>query len=207
MPEPGQQKEDLESGRGMPLEGEALVKGNNEEPAEVSAAPLHGGQEDFAAILERNRQQVERSETDEGLDEVMDYIPEKNPDAKPEMKPEAKFEATFEADIPERKILEQFDKEKQPPTATVPAQNAQDDQDEEAKKNVKKHAQQIYGLSDPEKQIEQIVQLAITHDPYYAVKVAKHMDDNYVMNEIHDRLVEAQVREELLKRGLLRTLE
>lgn len=100
-----------------------------------------------------------------------------------------------------REVLEQFDKEKAKTSAAT--QSAQDD---DAKPDVKKHAHEVYQIQDPAQQIERIVQIAITHDPVHAIKVAQHLDDNYVLNEVHDRLVEDQVREELIKRGLLKEI-
>lgn len=99
-----------------------------------------------------------------------------------------------------RQMIEALDKEK-----IQKSTPAKDDADEE-KPDVKEHARQVYQINDPKQQIEKIIQIAITHDPIHAIKVAQHLDDNYILNEIHDRLVEDQVREELIKRGLLQEI-
>lgn len=109
------------------------------------------------------------------------------------------------AQIPEekrREILEGLEGkiEKDAPAKTGSAKS--DDNQEE----VEKHAQEIFSISDPEQQIEKIVQLATSKDPYHAIRVARHLDDNYVLDQVHDRLVEDKVRDELVKKGLLKEI-
>lgn len=77
------------------------------------------------------------------------------------------------------------------------------DAEEKQKEHVKFHAKDVTSLDNPEDQILKIVELASTKDPYFAIKVAKHIDNNYILDKVHDRLTEDQVREALVKKGLL----
>lgn len=162
-------------------EGEFEKKGGEKEKGqaeflEVSGGELASKKEEYEEIITRNREQVEHSNN------MVESDKERIID-------------------PERKTWEQFDKEK--PQSPTSAQQNDDDDDEQ---QVQQHAQEVSRLSSPEDQIEKIVQLAITKDPYYAIKVAKHLDDNYILNEVHDRLVQDSVRDEMLKRGLLKEI-
>lgn len=75
--------------------------------------------------------------------------------------------------------------------------------EEKQKEHVKFHAKDVASLQDPEDQILKIVELASKKDPYFAIKVAKHIDNNYILDKVHDRLTEDQVRDALIKKGLL----
>jgi hypothetical protein len=78
-----------------------------------------------------------------------------------------------------------------------------DDDGDEDSSNIQKHAQGVLKINDPQRQIERLVQLAVNRNPGFAIKVAKHLDDNYILDQVHDRLVEDKVRDELIKKGLL----
>lgn len=83
--------------------------------------------------------------------------------------------------------------------------NAKNDQNDRSQ-DVEKHAKEVVEISDPEQQIEKIVQLAISKDPYHAIKVAQHLDNNYILDKVHDELVEEKVIKELIKKGLLKEI-
>lgn len=144
----------------------------------ISGGELKESKEELLKILQRNKEQL-------GQDQPLAE--------KKEMMEKESLEK-------EREIMQQFDKEKQLQPTPAAAPN---EEDEAEKAAVKKHAEEIYAITDPAQQIEKIIQLATTRDPYYAVKVAQHLDDNYILNEVHDGLVEDKVRLELIKRGLL----
>lgn len=75
--------------------------------------------------------------------------------------------------------------------------------DADKKKEVRHHAEGIQEIDNAEEQIDKIVTLASSKDPYFAIKVAQHLDDNFVLDQVHDELIEDQVRSVLVEKGLL----
>lgn len=57
-----------------------------------------------------------------------------------------------------------------------------------------------------EAKIEKLVQLAMHKGVVHAVKVAKHMEDNYTLDEFHDRLLADDLHDALVKQGLIKEL-
>jgi hypothetical protein len=59
-----------------------------------------------------------------------------------------------------------------------------------------------------------LVEIAVQKGPEHAIRVAQHMDkgkdssqaDNYTLDEIHDRLMENELRSQLIQKGLLKEL-
>lgn len=76
-------------------------------------------------------------------------------------------------------------------------------QEEEEKKEIAVQAEDISKIQDAEVQIEKLVELATAKDPITAIKVAKHLDENYVLDKFHDKLMEDEVRKVLIEKGLL----
>lgn len=80
--------------------------------------------------------------------------------------------------------------------------------------NVASDAQSVGEIQEFEKKVEKLVEIAIQKGPEHAIRVARHMDkgkdpsqaDNYTLDEIHDRLVEDELRKQLIQKGLLREL-
>lgn len=60
--------------------------------------------------------------------------------------------------------------------------------------------------SGAEAKIERLVQLATQKGVIYAVKVARHLDDNYTLDEFHDRLMAEELHNALVKKGLIKEL-
>lgn len=89
-----------------------------------------------------------------------------------------------------------------PVTTTVKEEDSKESA-EKQKEHVKFHARDIASFENPEDQIAKIVELASSKDPYFAIKVARHIDNNYILDRVHDGLTESQVREALIKKGLL----
>lgn len=77
-------------------------------------------------------------------------------------------------------------------------------EDATSKEEVKKHAQEVMSIEDADQQIHRIVELASAKDPFFAIKVAQQMDDNFVLDQVHDELIEDQVRNILIDKGLLK---
>lgn len=71
----------------------------------------------------------------------------------------------------------------------------EDDVKDDAKKAIEK--------TDPESQITNLVDLAMTKGVVHAVKVAQHMEDNYVLDMFHDKLMADELHDALVKKGLI----
>lgn len=54
--------------------------------------------------------------------------------------------------------------------------------------------------------IERLVQLAAQKGVIHAVKVARHLDDNYTLDEFHDRLMAEELHAALVNKGLIKEL-
>lgn len=67
-------------------------------------------------------------------------------------------------------------------------------------------AKSISAEQDAEIKIEKLIQLATHKGVVHAVKVAKHMEDNYTLDEFHDRLLADELHDALVKKGLIREL-
>ena len=63
-------------------------------------------------------------------------------------------------------------------------------------------------ITEYEKKVEKLVELALQKGPEHAIRVARHMDkgkvpgqaDNYTLDEIHDRLLEEELRKQLIRK-------
>lgn len=73
-----------------------------------------------------------------------------------------------------------------------------------ANSEVRQHAKSIAGVQDVQQQIDKLVDLAQHRDPFLAIKVANHLDNNYVLDLVHDELLEEKVRKILIEKGLLK---
>ena len=80
--------------------------------------------------------------------------------------------------------------------------------------NVASDAQSVSAIQEFEKKVEKLVEIAVQKGPEHAIQVAQHMDkgkdpaqaDNYTLDEIHDRLMEDELRSQLMQKGLLKEL-
>lgn len=59
---------------------------------------------------------------------------------------------------------------------------------------------------DAESKITNLVQLAETKGIPHAVKVARHLEDNYTLDEFHDRLLGEELHDALVQKGMIREL-
>lgn len=69
---------------------------------------------------------------------------------------------------------------------------------------IKKHANDVALLDTAEEKIEKLIQIAKEQDPASAIRVARHLQDNYVLDQTQGELTEDAVYEELVKRGLVK---
>ena len=74
--------------------------------------------------------------------------------------------------------------------------------DEDNGEDVQVQAKEIAKL-DANDQVNHLVQIAETKNPYLALRIAKHLNDNYVLDELHSDLTEDKMRELFVKKGLL----
>lgn len=56
---------------------------------------------------------------------------------------------------------------------------------------------------DADDQVNHLLKIAETKNPYLALQIAKHLRDNYVLSELHSDLTEDKMRELFVSRGLL----
>jgi hypothetical protein len=120
----------------------------------------------------------------------------------PEVSREVQVEAG--AEIQEEKVSEKIETARQ----TIGTQQAT------PAANIASDAQSVSGIEEFEKKVEKLVEIAIQKGPEYAIQVAQHMDkgkdpgaaDNYTLDEIHDRLMEDELRTQLIQKGLLKEL-
>jgi hypothetical protein len=59
---------------------------------------------------------------------------------------------------------------------------------------------------DAESKIEKLVKLAEAKGIPHAVKVARHMEDNYSLDEFHDRLLGQELHDALVKKGMIKEI-
>lgn len=58
-------------------------------------------------------------------------------------------------------------------------------------------------MVDYESKIVKLVEIADTKGVVHAVKVAQHMEDNYLLDELHDRLLATDLHDALVKKGMI----
>ncbi len=92
-----------------------------------------------------------------------------------------------------------------PAKTTQQSDNQKTKEDEE--KHVKFHAKDVTSLQNPDDQIAKIVEIASKKNPYFAIKVAQHINNNYILDKVHDNLTVDQAREALIKKGLLEDIK
>ena len=56
---------------------------------------------------------------------------------------------------------------------------------------------------DADDQVNHLLKIAETKNPYLALQIAKHLRDNYVLSELHSDLTEDKMRELFISKGLL----
>lgn len=67
-------------------------------------------------------------------------------------------------------------------------------------------AQDAHTKMDAETQVQHLVDLASQKGVIHAVKVAKHMQDNYVLDTFHDRMLGEELHDALVKKGLIKEI-
>ena len=57
--------------------------------------------------------------------------------------------------------------------------------------------------TDYESKVVKLVEIAETKGVTHAVKVAQHMEDNYLLDSLHDRLLATDLHDALVKKGMI----
>lgn len=57
--------------------------------------------------------------------------------------------------------------------------------------------------TDYENKVIKLVEIAQTKGVVHAVKVARHLEDNYFLDELHDRLLATDLHDALVKKGMI----
>jgi hypothetical protein len=71
-------------------------------------------------------------------------------------------------------------------------------------KDISQDAETAMREKDAESKVNNLVSLAETKGMAHAVKVAKHMEDNYILDEFHDKLLSSELHDFLVKKGLIK---
>jgi hypothetical protein len=72
--------------------------------------------------------------------------------------------------------------------------------------DVSDDAKKINAEIDAESKITDLVKLAEAKGVVHAVKVARHMEDNYTLDEFHDRLLGEELRKALVEKGMIKEI-
>ncbi len=83
------------------------------------------------------------------------------------------------------------------PKTTAPTGTASDDG------QIELDAKSVYNETDEETRITMLLSLVETKGPVYAVRVAQHLNDNFVLDRMHDELA-GRFYEALVSKGVLR---
>lgn len=71
---------------------------------------------------------------------------------------------------------------------------------------IKKDAEEAYQKTDAESQIQHLVDIAFAKGVIHAVKVARHLEDNYVLDMFHDKLLADELHEALIQKGIIKEI-
>lgn len=72
--------------------------------------------------------------------------------------------------------------------------------------NIASDAREVAKKTDADSQVQHLVDVAMQKGVIHAVKVAQHLEDNYVLDTLHDRLLADELHDALLQKGLLKDL-
>jgi hypothetical protein len=72
--------------------------------------------------------------------------------------------------------------------------------------DVKSDAEKTHQKTDAESQIQNLVDIALAKGVVHAVKVAKHLESNYVLDMFHDKMLSDELHNALLEKGLIQDI-
>ncbi len=148
--------------------------------------------------------QDEKIKEGQGVEDVIERAGESFSDEK-KYGEDVKNEGNFSLDQQREKINEKMAQERiQQISPTSVGSDDDDDDDDDDKKKINFHAKDISEMEDAETKIAKLVELAQEKDPILAIKIAKHLDENYVLDKLHDRLMEDEIKAVLIEKGLIK---
>ena len=59
---------------------------------------------------------------------------------------------------------------------------------------------------DAESQVQHLIDIAQQKGVVHAVKVARHMEDNYVLDTFHDKMLADELHDSLVKKGMIKEI-
>ncbi len=89
-------------------------------------------------------------------------------------------------------------------TKVKKTQKPQDDQTEES--DPKRDAEIVAREKDAQGRINSLVNLAQNKGVAYTVKVARHLEDNYTLDELHDKLLSQELHKALVEKGVIKEI-
>jgi hypothetical protein len=72
--------------------------------------------------------------------------------------------------------------------------------------NVSDDAKEASEKMDAESQLKHLVEIATQKGVPHAVKVAQHLESNYILDSFHDKLLSEELHKALLEKGLISEL-
>lgn len=72
--------------------------------------------------------------------------------------------------------------------------------------NVADDAKEASEKMDAESQLKHLVEIASQKGVVHAVKVAQHLESNYILDSFHDKLLSEELHKALLEKGLIQEL-
>ena len=76
--------------------------------------------------------------------------------------------------------------------------------DKTSQEEVVRDAQMGAQKMDAETQIQHLIDLAQQKGVVHAVKVARHMEDNFILDTFHDRMLVDELHDALVKKGMIK---
>lgn len=72
--------------------------------------------------------------------------------------------------------------------------------------HIQNDAQAVAQEIDVESRVKNLVDIAMQKGVVHAVNVARHIDDNYVLDKFHDKLMAEELHAALMEKGLIKDL-
>lgn len=75
-----------------------------------------------------------------------------------------------------------------------------------AQEEVKLDAEKFFDRTDAESQVQYLIDIALNKNVVHAVKVARHLEDNYVLDMFHDKMLADELHDALVQKGLIQEI-
>lgn len=82
----------------------------------------------------------------------------------------------------------------------------QDDKKSDGETEIKEDAKHVSDQMTAEAKVEKLVTLAMEKGIPHAVKVARHLEDYYSLDEFHDKLLSEELHQALIKKGMVKEI-